>query len=500
MSRPGEDPDSREQARLQALRRYGILDTARDVAFDRITALASLLLDTPIALVTLVDEHRQWFKSAHGLVAESTPREGGFCAYTVSCEIPAVIPDAREDPRFAAHPMVVGDPRIRLYAGAPLVTGDGFALGTLCVIDDRPRTLDARQVEILTSLAAVVMDQIETVSWARRLAEEEALRIKGEYELSASRAASAELRQVVEMTASLERAKTSFFNLASHELRTPLTIIGGYLELLDEPAFASRSDLSADARRLMRTKVAEMNVLISRMLRTAELSATPVAGEDVDIFELLKSVLAEARELAPGKSFLLIQSDRGVTVRGDRLRLALAFESLIDNAIHYSPATSMVTCRVSVANGTAQVEIVDQGTDVLDDDLGGASLGLGVHLVREVIGAHGGTFELKPSLDGGSAAVVSLPAHRYRSARREVHSSGPGPLSKREMEIARLVAQGLTNQAIASRLFLSSATIATHIGHILAKRGFRSRAQVGTWIAEVDREKSSDLRIFRSPE
>ncbi len=489
----------REQDRLDALIRYGILDTARDEAFDRITALASELLKVPISLITLVDENRQWFKSAHGLDAFSTPREGGFCAYTVSCERSTMIVDASTDPLFAAHPMVVGNPHIRLYAGAPLVTHDGFVLGTLCVIDSEPRPLDSHQMALLSSLAGLVMDQIETRMWAHRLAQEEARRLQQEYELSASRAAAAELRQIAERNANLERAKMSFLNAASHELRTPLSIIAGYLELLDEPRFAAREQEAGEARQLMRSKAAEMNDVIDRMLRMAEFNANPGTGEDVDLFELLRSKLAEARELAPGSSFLLMAPDEGVTVRGDRLRLGLVLETLLDNAVKYSPSGGMVTCRVGVASGTATVEVEDDGAGVTNDDLGGAALGLGIHLIQEVVRAHGGDVELRRSHSGGTTAVLTLPARRRRQPRTDGRRD-PDQLSSREMEVARLVAQGFTNRAIAGQLFLSSATVATHTAHVLAKRGFRSRAQIGTWIAEVDREKSSDLRIFRSPE
>ena len=489
---------SREQARLDALFRYGILDTPSDEAFDRITALAAELLEVPIALVTLVDENRQWFKSAHGIEVTSTPREGGFCAYTVSCEQPIVIPDATADPHFAAHPMVLGDPHIRLYAGAPLVTPERFVLGTLCVIDSQPRTLDSRQLALLTTLAGLVMDQIETRYWAHRVSQEESRRLAREYELSASRAAAGELRQIAQRTADLERAQISFLNAASHELRSPLTIIGGYLELLDEPLFVASPEAAAKALRLMRGKAAEMNEVIDRMLRMAELNASPSGGEEVDLFELLRSKLAETRDLAPGKSFLLLAPDEGVTVRGDPLRLGLVFETLLDNAAKFSRQGEMVTCRMMVASGMAKVEVEDQGDGQAGEDVGGGGQGLGHYLVRELVAAHGGSVELRRSEGGGTLAIISLPARRRRQPRIDGRAMDFNQLSNREMEVARLVAQGLTNQAIARQLFLSSATVATHVTHVLAKRSFRSRAQIATWIAEVDREKSTDLRMIPS--
>ena len=152
-------PDDR--ARLAALTRYNILDTATEPAFDRITATLARLLDVPIALVSFVDEDRQWFKSSVGLDARETPRSIAFCAHAIEHDEPFVIPDALADDRFRDNPLVTGAPHIRSYAGAPLITADGFRLGTLCAIDREPRQLSADQLLSLADLARVVVDLME---------------------------------------------------------------------------------------------------------------------------------------------------------------------------------------------------------------------------------------------------------------------------------------------------------------------------------------------------
>ncbi|HMJ12916.1 MAG TPA: diguanylate cyclase [Polyangiaceae bacterium] len=151
----------RETERLAALRRYAVLDTPPERAFDRITALAARLFDVPIALVSLVDADRQWFKSCLGLDVRETSRDLAFCAHAILAEEPLVVPDATQDERFVNNALVAGPPRFRFYAGAPLRTPDGFLVGTLCVLDRRPRTLSAKELTVLVDLAAMVVDELE---------------------------------------------------------------------------------------------------------------------------------------------------------------------------------------------------------------------------------------------------------------------------------------------------------------------------------------------------
>jgi CheY-like chemotaxis protein len=154
-------PTGNEAERLQALCDYGVLDTLPEQAYDDIAGLAALVCHAPIALVSLVDDRRQWFKARFGLSAPETPRELAFCAHTIQQGDLLVVPDAAADPRFASNPLVTGDPRIRFYAGAPLTTPDGHNLGTLCVLDRSPRTLTALQREALRALARQAMAQLE---------------------------------------------------------------------------------------------------------------------------------------------------------------------------------------------------------------------------------------------------------------------------------------------------------------------------------------------------
>ncbi|MEG3086312.1 sensor histidine kinase [Sphingomonas sp. PB4P5] len=157
-----------EAERMAAVRRYDILDTPPDGAFDRITALAARRFGVPISIISIVDEHRIWFKSHHGVPVSEIGRDPGLCASAILGDVPHILSDASVDPRSLANPLVAGEFGLRFYAGVPLTSSDGYNLGTLCVIDTAARPIEEAQIEDLKDLASVVMDQMELQLSARR--------------------------------------------------------------------------------------------------------------------------------------------------------------------------------------------------------------------------------------------------------------------------------------------------------------------------------------------
>jgi len=290
MTVPRPDDD---QERIAALRSFGVLDSLPEQAYDDVTALAAQICDVPVALISLVDDDRQWFKSRVGLDVDETPRDHAFCAHAIlePAEV-LVVEDARRDPRFSGNPLVTGDQGIRFYAGAPLVTGDGHALGTLCVIDRKPRTLTTVQLASLRALARQVVAQLELRRLVRELAQsrEELAELCGALE-----------RQVQSTDRDLHRAELIQRSLLPHEapalphcclqsLYRPGHIVGGDLfdvERLDDRHVAI---LVADAAG-HGLSAALLSVLFRERLRLVDADGRPLGPAAV-----LAQVNAQMRE------------------------------------------------------------------------------------------------------------------------------------------------------------------------------------------------------------
>ncbi|MGI4880330.1 MAG: diguanylate cyclase [Janthinobacterium lividum] len=157
-----------EAGRLAALQRYDVLDTDPEPAFDRITSIVQTVLEVPMVAVSLMDRHRQWFKSHRGLGVDSSARELSFCTHTILGREPMIVADARRDVRFRDNPLVTGEPNVGSYIGVPMATPDGYNVGALCAIDRVPRQFTAMQVDVMTKFGALVIDELELRQIAKR--------------------------------------------------------------------------------------------------------------------------------------------------------------------------------------------------------------------------------------------------------------------------------------------------------------------------------------------
>ncbi|MET3807723.1 PAS domain S-box-containing protein [Nakamurella sp. UYEF19] len=304
-----------EELRLQALRRFGVLDTPAEDAFDEIAELAARLCGAPMALVSLVDRDRQWFKARVGFEPPQTPRSESFCAHALDSDDVLVVEDADRDPRFWDNPQVVGGAGIRFYAGAPLVTSDGHRLGTLCVLDTVPRAGDAQQVEDLALLSRQVVRLLELREQAGRLASEVVARMVAQEERARNQHL---LDEVLGNTDVLIYAKdlTGRFVLANPALRDMIGPVEG--ELLgqsdydlftpeDAGTFRRNDALIATSGR-PESFTEELNHADGG-LRVYRSTKFPLRGEDGEVYAVA-GVSTDVTELAAARSELKESQER----------------------------------------------------------------------------------------------------------------------------------------------------------------------------------------------
>ncbi|MCW5550078.1 MAG: response regulator [Opitutaceae bacterium] len=352
---------SNETERLASLRAYGILDTPAEKEYDDLVALAAEICGTPLAAITLIDETRQWFKARVGIGDTETPRATAFCAHTICAadqEI-FIVPDAQQDRRFADYANVTGDPRIRFYAGAPLVTRDGHALGALCVVDRQPRELTPEQLRALGILRRHVVNALEL----RRLVHEQERTIG---ELHAAQRALDSARREAEAAT---EAKSRFLATMSHEIRTPLNAMLGMTTLLRTTPL---NPDQADSTETIRTSGEMLLTLVNDILDFSKIEAgrldleqTPftVAACIDSACDLVAPVVREKklrlqRHLDPAAPAVIL---------GDEVRLRQILLNLLSNAVKFTPAGGEVTLGLTArpdAGGRLELEFAVRDTGI----------------------------------------------------------------------------------------------------------------------------------------
>ncbi len=333
------DLPSDEDIRLNKLYELDILDTIEEQAYDDLTKLAAEICQTPIALVSLVDKERQWFKSHHGLDARETPREVAFCSHAILDDKVFIIEDSSKDERFFDNPLATGAPHVTFYAGAPLIMSDQRKLGTLCVISDKPKKLSASQKEALSALARQVVTQLE-------------LRLKIK-----------ELKQ-------LDHAKDEFISMASHELRTPLTSIYGSLSLLLND---SKNPLSAKQNSLITIAYRNSERLLSLVNDILELSKIESGllkfdNATLNPAELLNKAfeLNQAYCIKCNTKLNVSCADecQELTVFADEQRLLQVLSNFISNAAKFTFDGDTVDLHLKKEGNYAVIEVVDHGPGI----------------------------------------------------------------------------------------------------------------------------------------
>lgn len=300
-----------EQERLSALNSYDILDTLPESDFDHITKIASLVCNTPISLVSIIDSNRQWFKSRTGLDVTETPRDMAFCSHAILTPNDAfVVPNSLVDDRFHDNPLATGNPHVVFYAGIPLVTDNGLPFGTLCVIDNKPKELDASQLETLKALAQQVVRLFE-------------LRKKN-MELVASRAALSEMNNDLE----------NFAHVVAHDLKSPCNNLIMLAELMGEKYAGTVDEEGAQMLDYMKESSHTLRGLIDDILRFSKDSY--LGADEKHSFSFVQMMKDVRGLLQLPSNFTITSTEDHSLIYANKTALKQVLLNLCTNAIKYN--------------------------------------------------------------------------------------------------------------------------------------------------------------------
>lgn len=434
-------PELRDEARrLSRLRQLQVLDTASETVLDQLTELAAAISGMPIALISLVDRDRQWFKSAYGMrQGTQTPRDISLCGHAIASDEIFEVDDARRDPRFADNPLVAGRPHITHYVGVPLVMPAGERIGTLCVINDQPGHLNAQVRARLKTLADSVVNVL--------------------------------------LLQESNRRKDEFLAMLAHELRNPLapiTTAAHLLKLSQEPPPRAR-----ELGELIARQVGHMTELVDDLLDISRVTRgiTQVEHQVVEMREVIQDALEQTRPLVQAHEHTL-QADvteKPLRVEGDRVRLVQVLANILTNAAKYTPDQGRICLQARAENKEVVISVSDNGQGIEADvlphifelftqarrtpDRSQGGLGVGLALVRALVELHGGTVQAHSDGPGrGTTFTVRLP--RLREAHgpdRPAPCPGRDGMSAQTLQV--MVVDDNTDASQMMKLWLQS------IGH-----------------------------------
>ena len=387
--------------RLAALYSLDVLDSQPEKDFDDIVALAASVCSAPMALVSLVDADRQWFKAGIGTDLTEMPRDLSFCAHAILGKDLLVVPDARQDARFADNPVVSIPGGVRFYAGAPLITTEGYALGTLCVWDTEPRHPEVAQLQALRALARQVTSQLELRRYSLALAN-----------------TTARLQE-------LERRKDDLASLVGGKLKAPLRLIGQYLSELGRTGFHDH-ELADLVGRATAAHVREFTELIEDLnsMADAGVGNESLHMRQIDLTRLTQRAVEAIRPIAATKQIWILNHAGGPTlpIVADPVRLEQVLMHLLFAAVKYTPPGGRVRVGTERESGpTVRLDDMDMPDGMRPDlfphlyygaianpsDLPGPDRGLAV--AKRILDAHHATVALSDRPGDGTSLHVVFP-------------------------------------------------------------------------------------------
>lgn len=401
--------------RLAALQRTRLLDSAPEESYDRIARLASNMLGTPIATVTLIDQDRQFYKSCLGFPEplgslRETPLQYSFCQHTIALGTALVIEDTQADERVATMPSVT-QYGVRAYAGVPLLV-DGLAVGTLCVMDTRPRDWGDEQVGFLRDLGSMVMTEIQ-------------LRITVD-ELEVATATAEDARREAERA---NRAKSEFVAMMSHDLRTPLNAIGGYRQLLELGVHGPITDGQREALGRIKRAQDHLAYLISEVMDFSRLEAGSVSIvlEKASVESVLRGLETLIRPQLDQKDLEYVYEggDRSVKMHADSEKVVRVLTNVLTNAIKFTPPNGRITLGWSSGDKELSITVSDTGIGIPADRiesifepfvqvpgqkaLNPHGVGLGLAIGRKLARLMRGDLTATSAPGGGTTFLMTVP-------------------------------------------------------------------------------------------
>lgn len=398
-----------ETERLNKLLGYKILDTPEENDFDELVHLASSICKTPISLVSLLDDKRQWFKARHGLAVKETPKEVSFCQHAIKDEKLFIVNDALLDPRFENNPLVTGFPDIRFYAGMPLTTNDGFNLGTLCVIDVVPRVLNEEQKEALKIISKQVTKQLD-------------LKLSYYKEKELNNILHAKQAELIEVN----NAKDRLFSIVAHDLRTPLRNIQTIMELYNG-GDVEEHELGSFMSNLT-TKVKDTTEMIENLLTwaKAQISNNQFIISDFNISQVIDNECNRNLQAATEKGITIVNNaDKGILINNDSEMITMIIRNLLSNAIKFCKKDDTITIQTEVNEKELIVHVCDTGKGISEENLSKIfnnaqnistygtnkekGIGIGLNLCKTFLNKANGNIWVKSEENKGSTFSFSLP-------------------------------------------------------------------------------------------
>lgn len=403
-----------EARRLGSLDALQILNTSPEDAYERIVRRVSEFFDTPICLIAFAGKHEQWFKAKKGVQAGAAPREASFCQAALESGDLFIVEDALKEPRFAHHPLVTGEPFARFYAGVPLFVEDRVPVGTLCVLDTKPRRLSEEECLAIKDFAAIVVDELHLRLRTFRLEAQLARQNQAEATALAS-----------------QKARADFLAMVTHEVRAPLNAIAGMVTQLYEPDSRMDDPMLVES---LRDSTAHLVRIVNEVLDLARLEATGFhfARAPFDLHRELRCALAIVRPQAAAKGIgldLHISDVLPATLIGDRTRVAQIVLNLLSNAVKFTDRGKVTLSAEVSGKGTEHAElalrVTDTGVGMNADTLakifhGFADIapgvreqyggtGLGLAICAKLVQGMGGVIDVQSKPGVGTSIVCALP-------------------------------------------------------------------------------------------